>query len=106
MLIPTIVVRYKGGNGDDVIINASDFDAEKHEKVEAGKPKGGGKPKDLTPGPISSVNGDKAAELIAAATTAEELDQLEDDERASKRHEGGRKGVLEAIAARRDELEG
>lgn len=60
---------------------------------------------DLTPGPVSTVNSDEAKELIAAADTTAELDALEADERNSARHDGGRKGVLEAIAKRRSELE-
>lgn len=60
---------------------------------------------DTTPGPVSTVNSDDAKELIALADTAAELDVLEADERNSVRHNGGRKGVLDAIAKRRAELE-
>lgn len=60
---------------------------------------------DLTPGIISTVVSDEAIELIKEATTEKELDQLQADEEASQKHPGGRKGVLDAIMKRRDELD-
>lgn len=61
-------------------------------------------PLDETPGPIFTVNSDMARDLIAEADTVDALDRLEASERGSDRHEGGRKGVLEAIARRRAEI--
>lgn len=61
-------------------------------------------PLDTTPGSISTVNSADALELIEAADTAAALDALEVAEKASQKHEGGRKGVLAAIDKRRDAL--
>lgn len=59
---------------------------------------------DETPGGISTVNSEEAFLLIAAADTDEELDVLEAAEQASQKHPGGRKGVLSALASRREQL--
>lgn len=49
--------------------------------------------------PIADVT-----QVVDACTTVEELDVLEQQEQANPRHEGGRLGVLRAIAARRAAL--
>ena len=59
---------------------------------------------DGTPGSIATVNGEQATVLIADAGSAEDLDGLERDERASQRHPGGRKGVLREIEERRQAI--
>lgn len=61
-------------------------------------------PIDVTPGPVATVNSAEAIKLIEMTQTLAELDQLQIDEEASQKHPGGRKGVLEAIMKRRDEL--
>lgn len=63
-----------------------------------------GTPFDDTPGSIATVNSNEAVELVAQADTTAELDRLEKAEKASRRHPGGRKGVLNAIVERREEL--
>lgn len=59
---------------------------------------------DITPGPIATVNSGEAIELVEEAQTVAELDRLQADEEDSQKHPGGRKGVLEAIMKRREEL--
>ena len=56
------------------------------------------------PDGIATVNGETAFSLVASADELAALDQLEAEERASENYPGGRKGVLKAIAARREEL--
>jgi hypothetical protein len=115
MEVKTKRIRFVNADGGhEGLINASDFDPARHipldEPEATSKP---GKPEkptrdetdlDETPGGISTVNSNAALALIAEADTAEELDTLENAERASQRHPGGRKGVLKAIEARREEL--
>lgn len=59
---------------------------------------------DITPGPVATVNSAEAIKLVETTQTIAELDQLQSDEEGSQKHPGGRKGVLEAIMKRRDEL--
>jgi hypothetical protein len=115
MQLPTMKVVYRS-NGAEVVINVSDFDPEKHDEfIEAGQLVAAEEPadepqteedtdEDLTPGGISTVNASAAFAVIDAVDSLEELDALEADEVANKRAPGGRKGVLKAIADRREAL--
>lgn len=102
MLIPTMRVRYLA-SGHEATINVSDFDLSLHVDVRA-VPAPDPADLDQTPGDISTVNSDEALDLIEKADTVEELDALEKAERAGQKHPGGRKGVLRALEARREEL--
>jgi len=59
---------------------------------------------DFTPGTIATVPSDIALDLISKASTLDELEDMEKDELANQKNEGGRKGVLAAIDKRREEL--
>jgi hypothetical protein len=48
-VIPTRVVKYRGGNGDSVVINASDFDPDKHIPADEPEAKTSGDSLDSTP---------------------------------------------------------
>lgn len=60
-------------------------------------------PGGTAPVDIVSLSVAKAGEVIVTAS-AEQLDAFEASEKAHPKYSGGRQGVLEAIAARRDEL--
>lgn len=91
------------------VINESDFDAAIHADAAAGSPSApepeGEAPAEVpVEADITALNTADAAAIIANAN-GEELDVLEAEELASEKREGGRKGVLSAIAERREELE-
>lgn len=93
-------------DGRRALIRPEDFDPKLHEEpkaVKASDQEPPQQPEDLT---IAELTSKDAGKLIAEAKTAEELDKLESDEKGNPEHEGGRKGVLKAIEARRAELAG
>jgi hypothetical protein len=111
MQIPTKFVRVKA-TGHECTINAEDFHQDKHlelaapkrpEPVAAPTPEPTPEPEkfDETPGTIATVNVDVALSLIDAAGSADALDELERDEKASVKQKGGRKSVLQGIKDRR-----
>lgn len=102
--LPTRLVRMRGGNGDAVIINESDFDAALHEPVtaaEAAVP--AAPPADVPPVVDESTHGQTIADVkaaIAATTNADKLRAMRTGEMFHPRYTGGRPGVLGAIDAR------
>jgi hypothetical protein len=116
------VVAIKHPTQGHCIINESDFDASVHERVpmpaapapEAAPPASttDAKVTDETTGTdetttvddVTTLKIDDALALVAAVQTVDAVDAIEKSEAAHKKAKGGRKKVMEAIAARRAEL--
>jgi hypothetical protein len=109
-----VKIKNRKKPGEFLVLAKKDFDPSAHELFV--EPKGATAPSasagattgaDVTGPPASpsivNLSVAKASEVIVTAT-AEELVVVEQAEKAHPKYSGGRQGVLEAIAARREAL--
>lgn len=88
--------------GDYLVLHQRDIDPAVHQPFGGTAPTEA--PADTSPPPITDLNAEDAKAAIAEADTAT-LDAFEAAEQAHPKYQGGRKAVIDALAARRKALE-